>query len=97
MRRSQTVRLQQAVQMNDEISDHSVVYGSLCGAFPGRIRSLVIGINADHVEVGEIAKLVAIEGLQLAAKDEMKELRFRWRRFGLYHWTYYSSPEGRFC
>src|SRR5690606_30839284 len=50
-------RVQQAVQVDDEVAHMRIVHGLLRGAAPGLVRRLVIGIDADDVELGEIDEL----------------------------------------
>ena len=60
--------------MDDEIAHMRIVDGRLCLGFPGYLRALVVGIDADNVERVEIAELGARQRLQLAAEDQMQKL-----------------------
>ena len=63
------------MQVDDEIPHHGVIDRALRRAFPRCISRLVIGIDTDDVEAGEIPELVTIEVRQFAAENEVKELR----------------------
>ncbi len=60
------------MQVDNEIAHHCVVHGTLRRAPPGSERRLVVWIDADHVELGQIAKLATVEGHEFAAKDEVQ-------------------------
>ena len=68
------LRIEQAVQMHDEIAHMGVIDGLLGFCFPGSIGGGVAGINADDVELVEISELDTVQIGELAAEDEMQQL-----------------------
>jgi hypothetical protein len=50
------LRIEQTVQMHDEVAHMSVVYRTVGGVLPGVIGLRVIGIDADDIELLEIAE-----------------------------------------
>src|SRR5918996_4864342 len=67
-------RVEQAVQVDDEIAHMGVVDGLLRRRLPGRVRRLVVRIDADDVELVEIDELGPARVLELAAEHQMQEL-----------------------
>src|SRR5574337_1220312 len=80
--RRDEVRLDQTMQVGDEIARLGVVDGLLRLGPPGGFRALVVRIEADDVDFGDIAELVAVERLEFAPENEVQPLRL-FRRFGL--------------
>ena len=70
----QEVRIEQTVQMHDEIAHLSVVDRRLRLRLPGRKGARVIGKDAHDVERREILELDPVNARQLPAEDEMQEL-----------------------
>src|SRR5438105_2592529 len=68
------LRIEQAVQMHDEIPHVRVVDGALRLALPGRVGAGVIGIDADDVDVRQVLEVDRVETVQLAAEDKMQQL-----------------------
>ena len=68
------VRLEQPVQMDDEIAHMGIVDARLRLCLPGGLGGLVVGIDADDVERVEVAEFGAAELLQLAAENQMQKL-----------------------
>src|SRR5581483_4931984 len=65
----------QAVQVDDEVAHMRVVDGLLRLGLPGDIGTGVIRVDADDVDLVEIAELVAAEFGEFAAEDQMQQLR----------------------
>src|SRR5690606_24941147 len=74
-------RVEQAVQMHDEIAHAGIIDGRLRARLPGIISRLVVGEDADDIEPGEIGEMDIVDAVQLAAKDEMQKLSFGRVRF----------------
>src|SRR5262249_40878213 len=74
-------RIQQAVEMHDEIADLGVVDGRLGLRLPRGISRRVVGKYADDVHLIEILEDIVFEVGQLAADNEMKQLL----RGGVWH------------
>src|SRR4051794_5312097 len=68
------LRVEQPVQVHDEVAHVRVVDGRLRLALPGGVGGGVIRKHADDVEIGELLELVPLEARELAAEDEMQEL-----------------------
>src|SRR5262249_33420799 len=68
------LRIEQPVQMHDEIAHMGVVDGLLRLRAPRRKGGGVIGIDADEVELVQILELGAVELRELAAEHEMQQL-----------------------
>ena len=68
------VRIEQPVQVNDEIAHLCIVDGLLRLGPPGRIGGGIIRINSDDVELVEVLELGAVECVELAAEHEMEQL-----------------------
>jgi hypothetical protein len=66
--------IEQPVQMHDEVAHMRIVDGTMSGVLPGVVGLGLVGIDADNVELLEIAELDSIERRQLAAEYEMKQL-----------------------
>ena len=67
-------RIEQPVEMNDEIAHVGVIHSLLRLGFPGRVSGRVVGIYADDFHLIEILERDVIEIGQLASDDEMKQL-----------------------
>ena len=77
------LRIEQAVQMDDEITHVGVVDCHLRLLLPRLIGLRIIGINPDDIEVVEIVEPDLIETDEFAAKDKMQKLLARFPdRFG---------------
>ena len=70
------------MQVNDEIPRLGVVDGRARLGVPGRVGFLVIGIDADDVELGGILELDAAQLRELAPENQVKKL---FSRFGGAH------------
>src|SRR5260370_25863880 len=62
------------MEMNDEMAGLRAVDGGLRLGAPRARSARVIGKDADHVDLGGVAKFIGIEAFQLAAEYEMQEL-----------------------
>jgi hypothetical protein len=60
--------------VDDEVAGLRVVDGPLGGPAPRLMGLGVVGVDADDVELGEILEVGAVEALELAAENEVKEL-----------------------
>ena len=69
--------IEQPMQMDDEVAHVRIVDGLLRLRLPGGIGGCVVRVNADDVELVEILELDAVEIGQLAAENEVKQLRER--------------------
>src|SRR5215471_7982564 len=67
-------RIEQAMQMDDEIAHLGIVDGLLRSRFPCRIGGRVVGVDADDVELVEVFEFDIVERRELAAEDEMQQL-----------------------
>ena len=67
-------RIEQAMQVNDEIAHMSVVHGALRGALPGPVGAGIIGEDTDDIEVGRIAEIRPFQILKFAAEHKMEKL-----------------------
>src|SRR5215204_4706645 len=70
--RGSVVRVEQAVQMHDEIAHMRIIDGLLRLCFPGRVGRRIIRKNADDVELAEIAEFKLVDALELAPEHEMQ-------------------------
>src|SRR5262249_27763990 len=70
-------RIEQPMQMYDEITHLGVIDGRLRLRLPRRIGGRVVGIDADDVHLIEVLEDVVFEIGQLAADHEMKQLLLR--------------------
>src|SRR4051794_38536438 len=68
------LRIEQPVEMDDEVAHVGVVHGGLRLGLPGCFGALVIRKYADDVEFVEIAELGVRKFRQLAAEHEMQQL-----------------------
>src|SRR4029077_12910741 len=68
------VRVEQPVQMHDEIAHMRVVHGAVGGVLPSVIGLRVIGVDADDVEGLEVAELYSLERGELSPEHEVKQL-----------------------
>ena len=68
------IRIEQPMQMDDEVAHMRVVDGLLRLGLPGGIGGGVVRIDADDVELVEILEFDAAELGQFAAEDEMQQL-----------------------
>ena len=71
------IGIEEAVHVDDEVAHHGVVDGAVRSALPGGKRLRVVGVDADDIEVLEIAELDALERGELASEYEMQQL-LRW-------------------
>src|SRR5262245_65289147 len=60
--------------MHDEVAHESVVDGLLRFRAPGSISAGVVGINADDVQLAEVAEFGLIQIRELATEHEMQQL-----------------------
>src|SRR5688572_18319171 len=67
-------RIEQPMQVDDEISHQGVIDGLLRLGFPGGIGARVVGIDADDVELVQVPELDLVQIGELAAEHEMKQL-----------------------
>jgi hypothetical protein len=67
--------IEQPVEVHDEVTHVGIVHGLLRFRLPGRMSGCVIGKHADDFHLIEILKRRVFEIGQLAADDEMKQLR----------------------
>src|SRR5919204_1604984 len=72
--RGARARVEQPVQMNDEISRLRVVHCLLRLGLPRCIGSGVVWIDADDVELIHVLEHDIVETLEFAAEHEMKQL-----------------------
>src|SRR5215510_192121 len=68
------LRIEQPVQMHDEIAHVGVVDGLLGLRLPGGVGGGVVGIDPDDVHLRQIPELDSAEILELAAEHEMHQL-----------------------
>lgn len=68
------LRIEQAMQMDDEITHVSVVDSLLCLGLPSRQRARIVGIHADDIEFVEVTELDFFEVFQFTTEDEVQEL-----------------------
>src|SRR5439155_6233333 len=67
------LRIEQAVQMHDEVAHVGVVDRLLRFSLPGSISGGVVGINADDIQFAEIAELDAVQ-IREPTKYEVEQL-----------------------
>src|SRR5581483_10419067 len=67
-------RVEQPVQVHDEIAHMGVVHRAVGGVLPGVVGLGIVGIDADDVELLEVAELDLVERCQLAPEHKMKPL-----------------------
>ena len=67
--------IEQPMEMDDEIPHVGVVHGLLRLRLPGRISGRVVGKYPDDLHLVEILERGVLEIRQLAADDEMEQLR----------------------
>src|SRR6188472_4034199 len=60
--------------MHDEVAHMGIVNGAVRSVLPRVIRLRVIWVNADDVELFEIAELYSVERGELPSEHEMKQL-----------------------
>ncbi len=65
---------EEAVQVDDEVAHVGVVDRCLRLAAPGALGAVVIGKDADDVDLGGIAEFVGVEVFQFAALLQMQQL-----------------------
>src|SRR5207253_409793 len=68
------LRIEQAVQMHDEVAHVGVVDRLLRFRLPGSISGGVVGINADDIQLAEIAELDAVQIRELTTEYEVEQL-----------------------
>jgi hypothetical protein len=68
------LRVEQPVQMHDEIAHMGVVHAPVGCVAPGGVRLGVIRVDADDIERLQVEELDSVEGGELTAEDEMEEL-----------------------
>ena len=61
--------------MNDEVAHVGIVHGLLRLRFPGGMSRCVVGEHADDFDLVEVLERGVFEVGQLAADDEMEQLR----------------------
>jgi hypothetical protein len=80
-----SVRLKQAVKMDDEISHLRIIDSRLGLRLPSSLSGGIIGENANNVELCKIVKRHAIKVNQFAPKNEVKQLAVFSRRILVRH------------
>src|SRR5207249_3042144 len=68
------LRIEEAVQMHDEVAHVGVVDRLLRFRLPGSISGGVVGINADDIQFAEIAELDAVQIRELTTEYEVEQL-----------------------
>src|SRR5512144_364618 len=76
-RATSSLGIEQSVQVNDEIAHVRVVDSLLRLCLPCDVGARIVRVDADDVDLVEILELSASELAELAAEDEVKQLRFR--------------------
>src|SRR6186713_973434 len=76
-RATSSLGIEQSVQVNDEITHVRVVDGLLRFRLPCDVGARIVRVDADDVDFVEILELRTSELGDLAAEDEMEQLRFR--------------------
>src|SRR5579871_6608140 len=71
------IRIEQSMQMHDEIAHLGIVNGLLRLSLPGRISAGVIRINAHDIELIEVLELRSAQINKLAAEYQMQQLSAR--------------------
>ena len=69
------LRIEQPVEVNDEVAHLGVVHGLLRFRLPGRIGGRVVRVDSDDLDFVQILEGVVLEIGQLAADHEVKQLR----------------------
>ena len=69
------LRIEQSMQVHDEIPHVGIVDRLLRLGSPGRVGGRVIGKNTDNIQACQIAKLDFLKVRELAAENEMQQLR----------------------
>ena len=67
-------RIEQPVEMDNEVAHVGVVHGLLRLRLPGRVCGGVIGLHADDIDLVEVLERDVFEVGQLTSDDEMKQL-----------------------
>src|SRR3954463_4877380 len=75
--RSARLRIEQTVQVNDEVAHVRVVDARLSLRLPSRVGRGVVRIDPDEIDLRKILEAHAREVRELSAKDEVKELTLR--------------------
>src|SRR5215471_19044927 len=65
------IRIEQSVQVHDEVAHVSIVDGLLRLRLPGGVGGGVIGIDPDNVQLVEVSEQDAVQVGEFAAEDEM--------------------------
>src|SRR5579863_8180689 len=73
--RRREVRLDQPMQVDYVIAGLRAVDGGLGPGAPGALGARVVGKEADNVELGGIAKFVALQRFQFPAEHQVQALR----------------------
>src|SRR5712691_1818710 len=68
------IRIEQPMQMHDEVAHMGVVDGLLGLRLPGGISGSVIRINADDIELVEVLEFDLLEIGELAAENQVQQL-----------------------
>src|SRR5438270_2314120 len=72
------------MDVNHEVAHLGVIDGRLRRGAPCIISLLVVRIDADHVQFGNILEFVRLRRHDLSSENEMQQLP----RFDLVHWGY---------
>src|SRR3954463_6792979 len=75
--RSARLRIEQTVQVNDEVAHVRVVDARLSLRLPSRIGRGIVRIDTDEIDLRKVLEAHAREVRELSAKDEVKELTLR--------------------
>src|SRR3954464_1193631 len=75
------IRVEQPVEMDDEIAHLRVVDRALRLGAPGGVRGRIVRIEADDLDLIEVLEGVVLEIEQFAADDEMQ----KWWRGTIWH------------
>src|SRR5262245_38824507 len=67
-------RIEQPVQVHDEIAHMGVIDRLLRLRFPSDISGGVVGINSDDIQLVDIPELDTVQISEFAAEDEMQQL-----------------------
>ena len=68
------IRVEQPVEMDDEIAHLRIVDRALRLGTPGDVGGGIVRIEADDLDIVEVLEGVVLEIEQLTANDEMKQL-----------------------
>ncbi len=74
------IGIEKAMQMHHEIAHLRIVDGRLRLGLPGSMGGSVIRVDADDIELRQILESCAVDFGQLAAENEVEQLRFGIRR-----------------